>query len=574
MGPFRAERLLAFARELQHASTFTELLLVAQRETAEAVGYEHVWLFVGDQENPEEVRLIDSAGSLREARLSLFPVLRIKGDAMLEEIVRSDRPVVVEDARTDPRTDKAIVARLGNRTIVNLPLRLVDKPFGAFGMGTYDDEGCRAPTEEELAYLVGMASQLSVAVSRIRYLEERQEAEAERVDLERRVAQMQRLESLGLLAGGIAHDFNNLLTVILTGASLARMLPADKRGDAGIDAIIEAAHRGRDLTRQLLAMNQAQPLEIRAADLNARLRAFLMMARRVIPENIKIDLVQGRDLPPVGADLPQLDQVFLNLCLNARDAMPAGGKLLLVTETALVDNAYVQAHPWAKEGRYVVAKVTDTGIGMTPDVAERVFEPFFTTKRDQGGTGLGLAVSFGIVRRHGGLLRCVSQSGTGTTFEVYLPVLEEAPIEDWTVMEEVVKGGDERLLVAEDDPQVRASMGQVLRSAGYDVTLAENGVVACEHACLHAFDLVILDLVMPQMGGREALPRIRALLPEARFIVATGYPAGGEGADLLTLGDALTLLKPFDSDALLRAVRRALNARPPAKVGTDIVNDG
>jgi len=215
MAQFAGSRLLAFARELQRASTFRDLLEITRAESVASAGYAQVWLFISDTDEVKEGRLIDYAGAQRDAVWDVAPVLQVEGDPLLEQLIKSDDPVVVEDARTDPRTNKAIVEALGNRTIVNIPLRLVDKPFGAFGLGTFGDEGCRVPTPEQLDHLVGMAGQLSVAVSRIRFLDASRRATQQRIELERRVLEHQKLESLGLLAGGIAHDFNNLLTVVL-----------------------------------------------------------------------------------------------------------------------------------------------------------------------------------------------------------------------------------------------------------------------------------------------------------------------------------------------------------------------
>src|SRR6187431_1986161 len=199
MADFTGSRLLAFARELQRASTFQDLLEITRVEAVASAGYPHVWLCISDDQDVKEMRLIDFAGSQRDAVWEVAPRLRVEGDPLMEEIVSTDEPVVVEDARTDPRTNKEFVAALGNRTIINIPLRLVDKPFGSFGLGTFGDEGCRSPTAAQLEYLVGMASQLSVAASRIRYLDANRRATQQRNELERQMLERQKLESLGLL---------------------------------------------------------------------------------------------------------------------------------------------------------------------------------------------------------------------------------------------------------------------------------------------------------------------------------------------------------------------------------------
>jgi signal transduction histidine kinase len=551
--------LLSFARELQRAATFQELLEITRGEVMSAVGYAHVWLFVSESEEVEEVRLLDSAGSQRDAIWEFAPVLRISGDAMLEQIVHSDEPVVVDDARVDPRTDKRIVEQLGNRTIINIPLRLLDKPFGAFGMGTFGDEGCRPPTREQLDYLIGMASQLAVAAGRIRFLEERARAAREREELERRLFEVQKLESLGLLAGGIAHDFNNLLTIILGSAGLLRDRVEGSLALSCADAVIGAAERGRDLTRQLLAMSRSQPLELRPIDLNDRLGQLLLLLKRLLPENVELDLIQASRLPLVKIDGSQVDQVFMNLCVNARDAMPNGGRITIETEQVVVNGAFAKTHPWAKPGRYVLTTVTDTGSGMAQDVVERVFEPFYTTKPQGAGTGLGLAVAYGIVRQHLGMLHCYSEPGVGTTFKVYLPVHSRSASDVGTKIAGAVPRGNERILVAEDDPAVRAVIESILDTAGYRVVAVESGEAACEIAAREPVDLVLLDVVMPGMTGREALERIRLVRPGARFILSSGYTAQTDTSDPFDAGATTLLEKPYDPDRLLRAVRRALD---------------
>ena len=568
MAQFTGSRLLAFARELQRANTFQELLEVTRQESITAAGYPHVWLFIGDDEDVKEARLIDYAGSQvqREKTWELAPVLKIDGDPLLEQIRASDEPVVVEDARTDPRTNKEFVAALGNRTIINIPLRLLDKPFGSFGLGTFGDvEGCRPPTQEQLDYLVGMGSQLSVAASRIRFLEANRRATQQRIELERRVLEHQKLESLGLLAGGIAHDFNNLLTVILAGTALARVGVGDSpKALTELDAVVGAAERARDLTRQLLAMSRSQTLELRPIDLNDRLKQLLALLQRVLSENISLELIEGVRLPLVEGDASQLDQVFMNLCINAREAMPAGGKIIIETEQVLLDADFVAAHPWAASGRYVSVTVTDTGTGMPREVMDRVFEPFFTTKKERGGTGLGLAVAYGVVRQHRGLLHCYSEPGVGTVFKIYLPVYVRVAAHINTRIEGAAPRGYEKILLGEDDPAVRGATVRVLESAGYSVVAVENGAEACQAAARIPFDLVLLDVIMPEMSCRDALRGLKAELPNARYILSSGYTAEVKMDDLLKDGTIL-LEKPYDPAQLLRVVRRVLDS-PPAHI--------
>jgi len=560
MAQIAGSRLLAFARELQRASTFRELLETTRAESVALAGYAQVWLFISDTDEVKEGRLIDYAGSQRDAVWDVAPVLQVEGDPLLEQIVKSDEPIVVEDARTDPRTNKAIVEALGNRTIINIPLRLVDKPFGAFGLGTFGDEGCRPPTAEQLEHLVGMAGQLSVAVSRIRLLDANRRATQQRLELERRVLEHQKLESLGLLAGGIAHDFNNLLTVILAGTALARLaVGKTEKALTELDAVVGAAERARDLTRQLLAMSRSQTLELRPIDLNDRIKQLLALLQRVLSETIKLELIEGTDLPLVEGDASQLDQVLMNLCINAREAMPEGGKITIETDQVLLNADFVAAHPWAASGRYVSVTVTDTGSGMPREVAERVFEPFFTTKKEIGGTGLGLAVAYGVVRQHRGLLHCYSEPGVGTVFKIYLPMFVRVAAVASTKIEGATPRGYEKILIGEDDAAVRGATVRVLESAGYSVVAVENGLEACQAAARARFDLVLLDVIMPEMSCRDALKGLRAELPNARYILSSGYTAD-LNVDELLKGGTVLLEKPYDPGQLLRVVRQVLDS--------------
>ncbi|MGV3708531.1 MAG: ATP-binding protein, partial [Gemmatimonas sp.] len=529
-------------------------------EMRRAAGYEHTWLMVSDEdENVTEVRMIDAKSAHAEQMWHVAPVLKIRGDTMLEEIFESDVPVVVEDARLDARTDKRFVEALGNRTIINIPLRLLDSPFGALGTGTFGDEGVRVPTLDELNYMVGMATQVSIAASRIRYREQQRQSAEERERLQRRLAQVQRLESLGLMAGGVAHDFNNLLTVILACAQMAQLSADDADVvNTELAGIIEAASRGSSLTKQLLSMSRSHPLQLRTIDFNARMRELVKLLRRVLPEHIEIDLIEHAGNVLVDGDASQLDQAFMNLCINAREAMPQGGKLTVEIEQVLINGAYVKTHPWAKPGRYVLTSVTDTGVGMTPEVLERAFEPFFSTKTEQSGTGLGLAVAYGSVRQHNGMMHCYSEPGVGTTFKVYLPLMSRSASDVGTKLEGPVRGGTERVLIAEDDPAVRAVIERILAKAGYSLVVVRNGQSAVEAARKERFDLVVLDVIMPGMSCQATLDQLRAQQPDVRVLLSSGYTADTNVAELVRTSKCELLPKPYDPDRLLRTVRAAI----------------
>ena len=548
-------RLLAFARELQRAATFVEILDIARAEVRDAIGFGHAWLCVADEEQPAFLRVLGYSGSRQDLVWDVAPRIPVAGDPMLQEIFAAEGAVVVEDARTDPRTNKALVAALGNRTIVNVPLRLLDKPFGAFGCGTFgDDEGVRVPSIEQIEYLVSMCSQISVAAARIRFVEHRRVAEREKHELETRLYRAQKLESLGLLAGGIAHDFANLLTVILTSTSLASAHSRDPLVNEELTAITGAAERGALLTRQLLAISRTHPLTLQAVDLGERLRSLASLLHRVLPERVALELSDDGEPALVEGDPSQLDQVLMNLCINARDAMPDGGVLKIRTQ-AIPAGAEppVDDNP----GPWVAVSVTDSGSGMPPDVVERVFEPFFTTKPDRAGTGLGLAVVFSIVRQHGGAIDCRSTVGTGTTFRILLPVARER---DTRVSLPAFspRHGTGRVLVADDDIDIRETVSRILDSAGYSTLAVADGNEACAAVRSEPFDLAFLDVVMPGPTCHDLVARLRAIRPQLRVLLSSGYAADAEILRLAHEQCSGLLVKPFAFAELMRAVRDAM----------------
>jgi signal transduction histidine kinase/ActR/RegA family two-component response regulator len=424
------------------------------------------------------------------------------------------------------------------------------------------DEGVRPPTADELDVLMAIAAQVSVAAGRLRWQEERARAEREKAELNRRLFQAQKLESLGLLAGGVAHDFNNLLQVIIGNA---HFLSQDDLSESQRDVladVLEAADRGMKLSRQLLAMGRKQAQSLEAIDVNARLGALLQLLKRLFPAHLNVDLIAGVHLPTVLSDANQFDQVFMNLSVNARDAMPEGGRLTIESEQVVLNGEYVAAHPWAKPGRYVVITVSDTGLGMPADVVERVFEPFFTTKDASVGTGLGLAVAYGIVQQNGGMMHAYSEVGVGSTFKVYLPAYDRDAKTIGPKLSGRVKGGTERILVAEDNLQVQNILRRILERAGYAVTIVSDGQQAIDAVKRgERFDVIILDAMMPNVGGREAYEQIQKLDSEPAFLFSSGYAADLFPASVLSELGVELLQKPYEPDRLLRVVRRTLDAR-------------
>jgi signal transduction histidine kinase len=557
------QSVFEFARNTTRARSFRELFEHTQAEVERVLGYRTIWFAIKDSEQSEHVRIVDFVGAQGDLLSDKINTVPVAGDAMLEEIFEGRGIVVVEDARSDPRTNKQIVEALQNRTIVNVPLAILDKPFGALGMGTFgDEEGCRAPTPAMLQHLTLVASLLSVATARLRLEEHTKRAARERQEMERRLARMQRLDTVGVLAGGVAHDFNNLLTVVAAASSLARRAQSADEIQRELDAIEEVVDRGQALTSQLLSMSRAQPPRLDDVDLGVQLDHLVPLLRRVIPESVRIELINTAHLVFVEADRTQLDQVMMNLCLNARDAMEQGGRLAIETEVVLVDGSYRETHPWAREGRYVMISVSDTGRGIPKEHLDRIFDPFFTTRADKTGTGLGLSVVHGIVRQHQGMVHCYSEVGLGTTFKIYLPLLARAARLVGSKIPPRVEGGRERILVGEDDVGVRSVVRRLLQRAGYEVALVPDGEEVVRTLLAdQAFDLLVLDVVMPGPPCDQTIARVREISPNLRILLASGYTADINVATLLTERDVPLLRKPYDPDALLRAIRGELDRR-------------
>ncbi len=383
----------------------------------------------------------------------------------------------------------------------------------------------------------------------------------ERKRLEEQVRLAQKMEAVGTLAGGVAHDFNNLLGAIKSTVELI-LLDLEPSGSLRdelqhVDQIVD---RAAQLTRQLLAFGRKQVLEPRSVDLNALVEDTTRMLRRLIGEDIELVVRPTTDPTTVQADPGQIEQVLMNLCVNARDAMPEGGELAILTERVLIDDEFCRTHPWARVGDYVRLTVSDVGAGMDAATLARIFEPFFTTKELGRGTGLGLAVVYGIVKQHGGLIHVYSEVGRGTAFRIYLPFHTAEPEALAAAGAAELVGGTETILLAEDDDVLRATATRLLERLGYHVIAVANGREAIE-VLTHRGDVVhlaILDVVMPGAGGIAVLEHVHALHPKVRYLFTTGYSPGTSHMAPLQHLPARVLPKPYGFHALAQAVRRAL----------------
>jgi PAS domain S-box-containing protein len=387
----------------------------------------------------------------------------------------------------------------------------------------------------------------------------------ERRRLEEQLLQAQKMEAIGQLAGGIAHDFNNLLTAILGYADLAARSEGRRDAAEAVEEIRKAGERAADLTRQLLAFSRKQVFEPKVLDLNALVSNLEKMLRRLIGEDVELATKLDPVLGPVRVDASQIEQVIVNLAVNARDAMPDGGTLTIETQNVALDETYAREHVSIHPGEYVMFAITDTGVGMSAETQKHIFEPFFTTKERGKGTGLGLSTVYGTVKQSGGYIWVYSELGRGTSFKVYLPRVE-APVEPVVASRkpERASGGSETVLLVEDTESVRKLTRRILDGAGYTVLEAGDGAAAVETAQQHTgrIHLLLTDVVMPLMGGSDLASRIRSLHPEAKLLFMSGYTDEAVVRHGLVSEGRLFLQKPFTPQALLARVREVLDGQP------------
>ena len=397
---------------------------------------------------------------------------------------------------------------------------------------------------------------------------ERLKTDAEQERLQNQLHQAQRLESLGQLAGGIAHDFNNLLAVIINYAAFVAddlnatpITDKDRKSmSEDVEQISLAAEKAAHLTHQLLAFARREVVQPAIVDVNDVVSAVEQLLRRTLGEHVELHSSLADDLRPVLADPGQLEQILVNLAVNARDAMPDGGTLRIDTANMEIDEDYAASRPELSPGPHVRLRVSDTGVGMPPETAQRAFDPFFTTKPPGQGTGLGLATVYGIVQQAGGRAQIYSEIGVGTTFTVLLPATEQASAPEESQSDSQPARGEETILLVEDEQALREVTRRILTGAGYRVIVAANGPEALETADTHSgpIDLVLSDVIMPQMPGPQMVAQLLAQRPSVRVLLMSGFAqpildAGGH------LDEGMTLIeKPFSGPTLLAKIAQIL----------------
>jgi two-component system cell cycle sensor histidine kinase/response regulator CckA len=530
----------------------------------------HVQLHRWENETAERTRA--------EADLRLFRLLMDNStDALL--IVEPDTGNVLDANETASRQrgySRAEFLRLKIREIADVPserfrwdefVEHVKKE----GMVVFEGRdrhknGNTFPVEISVRYF--MQDGRPFLVYATRDITERKQAEAGRKSLESQLRQAQKMEAIGQLAAGVAHDFNNLLTVIQGNATVLTASNVDGHmiGES-VQQITDAVKRAAGLTRQLLIFGRRQTIRPANLDLNAVVINIIRMLQRILGEDILLQTNYASDLPLLHGDAGMIEQIIMNLAVNSRDAMPAGGQLVISTGTASVDAKQAGEHPEAKPGNYVFLAVTDTGSGIAPEHLPHIFEPFFTTKEVGKGTGLGLATVYGIVQQHHGWMTVKSEVNHGTTFTIYIPALSSTQSEQKSDTTHFSKAptGSETILVVEDEAPVRAIICHALERCGYTVLQAASGIAAMDVWREHRnkIQLLLTDMIMPAgLNGYELAQRLLAEKPGLKVLYASGYTAEHPGMNISLVEGVNFLQKPFNIPTLAKLVRETLDRSP------------
>jgi PAS domain S-box-containing protein len=519
-------------------------------------------LFLSLYDEAEAVRRIVHlwyGGTERDpAELGAVPV----GDGPAGQAIKTGRIVALNDYREALRGCSVVASGFDDdprmpRSALIAPMTIMGRTVGAVEAQSYDPA---AYADEHLTAMRLAANLAASAIENVRLLEQERERATQ-------LQQSQKMQAIGRLAGGVAHDFNNLLTAITGYSDLSlRRLGAEDPLRRNIEEIKRAAGRAADLTHQLLAFSRKQVLQPRVLDLNAVISGMEKMLRRLIGEDIELLFEPCPSLGRVKADPGQLEQVLMNLAVNARDAMLGGGKLIVETANTWLDDEYARQHVAVTPGPYVLLAVSDNGCGMDDVTRAQAFEPFFTTKEQGKGTGLGLSTVYGIVKQSQGNIWVYSEVGQGTTFKIYLPRVEEEaePIRPPEGVKSLA-GGQETILLVEDDEMVRGIARAILRQAGYKVLEAADGESAMETCRLHegTIHLVLTDVVMPRMSGRVVADRLRELRPDLSVLFMSGYTEEAVVHHGVLNAGVNFIEKPFTPESLTSKVRQVLGATGP-----------
>lgn len=493
---------------------------------------------------PDGYYSLDENGTIVEMNRTLLTMLgyersEIVGNKRIKEILTVESAELC--SRLFPKFKRGL-------SIQDLELTMIRK------------DGSLLPVTMSATTVFDKSGRFVMSRSMVRDITEKKRVDEEKKRLQEQLFQSQKLEALGTLAGGIAHDFNNLLASIMGYASIAKM----ELGEAHpayrhVDIIETASVRASELTQQLLAFARGGKFDARLNDVNVIVREVSALLSRTIDKSIEMELDMAYDLRPAICDAGQVQQALLNICINARDAMPSGGKLVLSTKNTALYADDVKAMFDVSPGDYVQISVSDTGIGMDKDTQEHIFDPFFTTK--EKGTGLGLSLVYGIIKKHGGFIQVWSEPGKGTEFRLYLPACVAGDACSEVEKSTEFRRGAETVLVVDDEPMIRDLVKEILERQGYSVLTAASGVEAVSIYQQNAgrIGLVLLDMVMPHMNGREVFQRLRDINPGVRIVVSSGYSHDRDADYLLEQGAVGFVQKPYRRPDLLRAVEEVMD---------------
>ncbi|HEX5397458.1 MAG TPA: ATP-binding protein [Verrucomicrobiae bacterium] len=476
---------------------------------------------------------------------------RLPGDSSTQigHTLSSGEPAVLKDSKSETRfAASPLLSAQGVISGVTIAIPMRGELFGVLGAHTTRQ---REFTSNEIQFLIAVASCIGMA--------------ADHLDLEQQLRQSQKMESVGQLAAGVAHDFNNMLTIIQghSSALLAKpSLPSEMLDP--VQAIFFAAERAAGLTRQLLMFSRKNVMQPKPLDLKETVSNMTKLLGRLLGENVSLQFHSADSLPSVQGDAGMIEQVVMNLAVNARDAMPQGGTLTIGIDLMAIDAAYAEMRPDARPGYFLRLRIADTGTGMDAATLGRIFEPFFTTKEVGKGTGLGLATVYGIVKQHEGWIEVNSEPGKGATFDVFFPISEKpmAPAKPEVAAKTPVTGGNESILLVEDEAILREMARDILKDCGYRLFEASTGkeALALWQACGNQIDLLLTDMVMPDgISGVDLAEQLLADRPELKIIFTSGYSSTEISAELLAHSQARFLQKPYSHTTLARTVRDCLD---------------
>jgi len=560
------EEKIAYLISLQEAGQAVVSILDEQSLTqtimnllTTVIGFKRAILFMVDEKG-QRLRLVQVSGVVDDLAQSLegYEISLDRMSNILVRVAATGRPTFVKDVgKAGLRKENVVLHTFQPKNFAAAPLIARNKVIGVLA-GEMPEDRVKT-TEPDLNLLMAFSNQIAVAIENARLYRDLEKSYLSNL-------QSQKMEAVGNLAGGIAHDFNNILQAVLGNVSLL-LFDFDEQSPhfPKLKQIESASERASGLVRQLLTFSRKGESQPRPLDLNSEIKEVNKLIASTIPKMIDIELQLDPELRMIDADPVQVNQILMNLAVNARDAMPEGGELVVGTKNVVLDEQFCRAHSGLRPGGHVMLWVSDTGDGIEENVLDHIFEPFYTTKGPGGGTGLGLSTVYGIVKGHNGHIKCESERGVGTTFKIYLRALlrTEQPLAQENGDEFLSTRGTETILLVDDEAGTREYGKELLQGYGYTVLTAKSGEEALETFGREGrrIDLVILDLIMPGIGGKRCLEEMLKVNPNVRVLITTGYADSNLVGETLRAGARDVLHKPFRAHEMAKMIRRVLNEK-------------